>query len=69
MGRKILFITTDQQRYDTLGCNGGTIARTPVMDAVAAAGVRYERAHPRRTTASSVSGSTRSSAPGADSAS
>ena len=30
MGRKILFITTDQQRYDSLGCNGGTIARTPV---------------------------------------
>ena len=22
MGRKILFITTDQQRYDALGCNG-----------------------------------------------
>lgn len=47
MGRKILFITTDQQRYDTLGCNGGTIARTPVIDGVAAAGVRYERAHPQ----------------------
>ena len=47
MGRKILFITTDQQRYDTLGCNGGTLARTPVIDAVAAAGVRYERAHPQ----------------------
>ena len=28
MGRKILFITSDQQRYDTLGCNGGTLART-----------------------------------------
>jgi hypothetical protein len=24
MGRKILFVTTDQQRYDALGCNGGT---------------------------------------------
>ncbi|MFZ4809911.1 MAG: sulfatase [Ilumatobacteraceae bacterium] len=47
MGRKILFITTDQQRYDTLGCNGGTLSRTPVMDGVAAAGVRYERAHPQ----------------------
>jgi len=23
MGRKILFITTDQQRYDGLACNGG----------------------------------------------
>ena len=47
MGRKILFITTDQQRYDTLGCNGGTIARTPVVDALAADGVRYERAIPQ----------------------
>ncbi|MGQ0434586.1 MAG: sulfatase family protein [Microthrixaceae bacterium] len=47
MGRKILFITTDQQRYDTLGCNGGTIARTPVVDGLAAQGVRYERAVPQ----------------------
>ena len=47
MGRKILFVTTDQQRYDTLGCNGGTLARTPVVDALAAAGHRYERAHPQ----------------------
>ena len=46
MGRKILFVTTDQQRYDTLGCNGGTVARTPVVDGLAAAGLRYERAHP-----------------------
>src|SRR4051812_31661361 len=47
MGRRILFITTDQQRYDTLGCNGGTLARTPVVDALAAGGIRYERAHPQ----------------------
>jgi arylsulfatase A-like enzyme len=47
MGRKILLITTDQQRYDTLGCNGGTIARTPVVDRLAAQGVRYERAVPQ----------------------
>jgi arylsulfatase A-like enzyme len=47
MGRKILFITTDQQRYDTLGCNGGSLARTPVVDALAATGVRYERAVPQ----------------------
>ena len=45
MGRKILFITTDQQRYDALGCNGGRIARTPVADALAAAGLNYRRAH------------------------
>ena len=40
MGRKILFITTDQQRYDSLGCNGGRIARTPVADSLAA--VRHQ---------------------------
>ena len=45
MGRKILFITTDQQRYDALGCNGGTIARTPVVDRLAATGINYRRAH------------------------
>jgi arylsulfatase A-like enzyme len=27
MGRNILFITTDQQRYDSRACNGGTIAK------------------------------------------
>jgi arylsulfatase A-like enzyme len=47
MGRKILFVTTDQQRYDALGCNGGTVARTPVIDGLAAQGVRFERAHPQ----------------------
>jgi len=47
MGRKILFVTTDQQRYDSLGCNGGTIARTPVIDQLAADGINYRRAHPQ----------------------
>ena len=41
MGRNILFITTDQQRYDSLGCNGGTIAKTPVADQLAASGINY----------------------------
>ncbi len=45
--RKILLVTTDQQRFDTLGCNGGTLARTPVVDGLAASGIRYERAHPQ----------------------
>ena len=45
MGSKILFVTTDQQRYDALGCNGGEIARTPVVDGLAAAGINYRRAH------------------------
>ncbi|MBV8951116.1 MAG: sulfatase-like hydrolase/transferase [Actinobacteria bacterium] len=47
MGRKILLVTTDQQRYDTLGCNGGTLARTPTVDGLAADGIRYERAIPQ----------------------
>ncbi|HET9691757.1 MAG TPA: sulfatase-like hydrolase/transferase [Acidimicrobiales bacterium] len=47
MGRKILLVTTDQQRYDTLGCNGGLLARTPVVDGLAASGLRYERAVPQ----------------------
>ena len=42
MGRKILFVTTDQQRYDAIGCNGGTVARTPVIDALAAQGHRWD---------------------------
>lgn len=45
MGRNILFITTDQQRYDALGCNGGDVARTPVADSLAENGVRFTRAH------------------------
>ena len=49
MGRNILFITTDQQRYDALGCNGGAIARTPVVDGLAAEGIRYERAYNQNT--------------------
>ncbi|HLI73054.1 MAG TPA: sulfatase-like hydrolase/transferase [Acidimicrobiales bacterium] len=44
MGRNILFVTTDQQRYDSLGCNGGTVARTPVVDRLAADGINYSRA-------------------------
>jgi arylsulfatase A-like enzyme len=47
MGRKILFITSDQQRYDAYGCNGGVIARTPNVDALAAAGTTYRRCHPQ----------------------
>ncbi len=47
MGRKILFITTDQMRYDAIGANGGTVARTPVIDALAAEGIAYDRAQPQ----------------------
>ena len=47
--RNILFITTDQQRYDSLGCNGGTVARTPVVDRLAAEGITYRRAYNQNT--------------------
>ncbi len=47
MSRKILLITTDQQRYDAWGCNGGTVARTPNVDALAAAGTTYDRCQPQ----------------------
>ncbi|MGO9029906.1 MAG: sulfatase [Acidimicrobiales bacterium] len=49
MGRNILFITTDQQRYDALGCNGGAVARTPVADRLAAEGIIYRRAYNQNT--------------------
>ena len=38
-GRKILLVTTDQQRFDALGCSGSQIARTPVIDLLAANGI------------------------------
>lgn len=50
MGRKILFITTDEQRFDGLGCYGGQIARTPVVDALASEGIRYSRAYNQNVT-------------------
>jgi len=45
MGRKILFITTDQMRFDALGVNGQKIARTPTIDALARSGINYTRCH------------------------
>ena len=45
MGRKILFITTDQMRFDAIGANGQRIARTPHIDALAKAGINYTRCH------------------------
>lgn len=45
MRRNILLITTDQMRYDALGCNGGTVARTPAIDQLATTGINFLRAH------------------------
>jgi arylsulfatase A-like enzyme len=40
----ILFIVTDDQRFDAMGCAGNPIIQTPNMDALAAAGVRFRNA-------------------------
>ena len=39
----ILWICTDQQRRDTLGCCGNPFTRTPNIDALAASGARMDR--------------------------
>jgi arylsulfatase len=38
-----VFINTDQQRTDTLGCYGSAVARTPNIDQLASEGVRFNR--------------------------
>ncbi|MHC4672088.1 MAG: sulfatase family protein [Planctomycetota bacterium] len=37
----ILFILTDQQRFDTLSCNGNNIVHTPNLDRLASEGVNF----------------------------
>lgn len=37
----IVFICTDQQRFDSLGCSGNPVARTPNIDLIASQGVRF----------------------------
>lgn len=39
----ILFIMTDQQRYDMLSCAGNRYVHTPSLDQLAENGVRFER--------------------------
>ena len=41
----ILWICSDQQRFDTLGCYGNTFVQTPHIDKLAASGMRFERAY------------------------
>jgi len=43
--KNILYIMTDQQRYDTLGSVGMTACRTPNLDRLAAEGVRFDQAY------------------------
>ena len=49
MRKNILFIITDQQRYNSLGCYGGRIARTPVADRLAREGLIYRRFYAANT--------------------
>ena len=41
----ILLITSDQQRYDTLGVNHNPLLRTPHLDRLAQQGVNFDRAY------------------------
>ncbi len=41
----VLWICTDQQRYDTLGCTSNRFVRTPHLDRLAEQGVLFERAY------------------------
>ena len=41
----ILWICTDQQRYDTLGCTGNPFVHTPNIDALASQGVLFRRSY------------------------
>ena len=44
-GQNLLFITTDQQRWDSLPCNGLSFIHTPNLDRLAREGVVFERAY------------------------
>jgi arylsulfatase A-like enzyme len=40
----IVFLFSDQHRYDAAGCNGAPVCRTPAIDRIAAAGLRFTNA-------------------------
>ena len=41
----VLLIMLDQVRVDAIGAYGSTICRTPNIDRIAAAGIRFDRAY------------------------
>ncbi|MEZ5398522.1 MAG: sulfatase-like hydrolase/transferase [Bryobacteraceae bacterium] len=41
----VLFLMTDQQRYDTLGANGNKLVRTPHLDRLAAESANFSRCY------------------------
>ncbi len=45
ISRKIVLIMTDSQRWDMVGCYGNRDMKTPHLDALAAGGIRFDRAY------------------------
>ncbi len=43
--RKVIFLMTDSQRWDMVNCYRNTGLKTPNLDAIAAEGVRFDRAY------------------------
>ena len=43
--RRIVFLMTDTQRWDMVGCYGNPEMRTPCLDRLASQGLRFERAY------------------------
>jgi arylsulfatase A-like enzyme len=41
----LLFLITDQQRFDALGCAGNPVVKTPNLDRLARQGVRFQKAY------------------------
>jgi arylsulfatase A-like enzyme len=43
--KQVIFIMTDTQRHDMLGCYGNKDMQTPYLDQMAAEGIRYDKAY------------------------
>ena len=43
--RKVVFIMTDTQRNDMVGCSGNKDMKTPHLDQLASEGIRFDRAY------------------------
>ena len=43
--RKVLFLMTDSQRADMLGCYGNSDMHTPNLDRLAEQGIRFDKAY------------------------
>ena len=41
----VLFLMTDQQKFDVLGCMGNPLVKTPNLDRLASQGVIFTQAH------------------------